>query len=66
MSEIQIDQTIDDKVLQEVMKVKNDILTAFIAEYSCKPSEIEVVENWNEDHSKLFWYVRKRDTESVE
>jgi len=61
MSEIQIEQNIDQKVLEEVMKVKNDIITAFIAEYGCPPSQIEVVENWNDDHTKLFWYVRKRD-----
>ena len=45
MSEVQIDQTIDQKVLEEVMKMKNDILVGFIAEYGCKPSECEVVEN---------------------
>jgi len=60
MSEVQINQDVDQKVYEEVMKVKNDILTAFIAEYNCLPSEIEVVENWNDDHTKLFWYVRKR------
>lgn len=58
MPEIKMQQ--EEAVRDAILKERNNLLTAFIAEYRCLPSELKIVEQWDEDMKRLHYWVEKQ------
>ena len=58
MPEIEMKQ--EEAVRDAILKERNNLLTAFIAEYRILPSQVKIVEQWDEELKRLLWWVEKR------
>ena len=58
MPDIQMQK--EEMVRDQILKERETVLRAFIAEYKCLPSEIKVVEQWDDELKRLLWWVEKR------
>jgi len=53
-----IEAKILDNLLASIYQQREQIIAAFIAQYGCKPDEIEQVVQYTGD--KIKWFIRKK------
>lgn len=52
-------------MITKIHKVREEILTAFIAKYQLHPDECEQVTMTDPDTGNTIWFVRKRPTQET-
>ncbi len=54
-----IEAKIFDNLISSIYEQREQIITAFLAQYECKPDEIEQVVQYT--GNQITWFVRKKE-----